>query len=737
MNKIGLLILILVGLTGGCSTNHAKRSVAEAQANSSLSLPITPENFTNPDDPNVRAWVTSQSQRTKDLLYSSPVFTQLANVGSYYPTNPSINRLDLGDREISLIFDVSSLGGRLTLSRPGQPDLTLVNSPPAGWAIGAAFQVSPNGRYLLYSISQGDQDTAEWSVYDMEKQQPLSDAPTAIRILSINWAQNSNGFYYSKWYDSQWPDPKLENPSPNLSHQVPTYYHQLGTPSSSDAKVFSSPEKRQATSWSIQENESGDRLMAIRNGTLSSDAFAETRLWIYAGEKPKNGFSGAAVSPVSWDNVRMIGNTLGRYLTTVGNEAILRSSECGDGFCLVAVSMLPPYATRVLVPASKQLVMEQPVRSGNYFVIPYHDRKQMNERLRIYSLDGKLVSEFIPSKFGQLDQGSLGIGYVHNLSKKFYFQYSDFYNLFTYSFDAENGFQQLPQTKPSALQGAKNIETHFQFVRSFDGVKVPVWTMSRNDLNAPPKFLFVYAYGGIGDNTLPFMEPEFLMALELGGMGVLVSARGGEELGAHWYLDGVQDAEMRPVKDIVWATRWAKKAYHVEQAALSGLSFGGMHTYLAYTYYSDDFDVFFPNVGLTTIPPTLNSPIIGLLLDDFGAHRDSQGDVTNYDELVKRAESWSPLAKLPELAHPKPLLSFAETYDGRGGPQQVYFIQSALLNRFGADAPYYMIEFPHGHGDDVSSDSVLELTFLAHQFHLTTIYPLIQQGPASTPAAGK
>lgn len=687
----------------GCgSSGSVRRSAATV---SSAVLPITSENFTSVDDPIVRKWAEVQNKRTSSVISNHKLDSELSNVFSYLPINFPV-RLNLGSREIYRDHR------GLILIEQDQQEMVVVDikKKPAGSVI-ADFSVSKDGRYLAYSISQMGDDIAMWSVFDLDKKQILGDASIPIRLFSLDWNHDSTGFYYSR----------SESKQGDLA-RASVMFHRLGTESKSDIKIFESPERLQATNWIIAESDDGETILSIRDAR-SNGMYSQTRMWAFAK---------SSAGADSWQTVIPIRRTLGRLVSVVGEDFILRSSECGDGFCLMSVSMKFPYKKKVIIPVFKDLVMQQPARFGNFLAVPYHDRKSLSFRLRIYTLDGKFVNEFVPSDYGQDNQGTLSVLNGHVLSKKLYFHFSSWTDQQGYLFDVDkNEFQKVPQLKPSLLRQS-SIKTRLDFVSSYDGAKVPVWTVSRGDLKSKPTFLFIYAYGGIGVNVLPFLRPDFLMALELGATVVMISNRGGEELGAHWYLDGAQDKEMRPVKDIVWATRWIKnkRSFQDVPAVISGGSFGGMHTYMTYVYYQDDFDIYLPEVPLSDVAgfvssnnPNVPSFMSNYLLDDLGAKRDADGNIIDFNSFLEETASWSPINHVQKLKLAKPMLSFAGTYDGRGGPHQVYFMQTALQNKFGDTAPVYMYEYPLGHiGLPIWEDQFI---FTAYQLKLTKRFPLV------------
>ena len=91
--------------------------------------------------------------------------------------------------------------------------------------------VSPNGKYLAFSISDGGSDWRTWKVLDIDHDQILEDLIEYSKFSYAVWEQDSSGFYYQKYNPTSVALSDL-NKSPKL------YFHKLGTKQNQDRLVY-------------------------------------------------------------------------------------------------------------------------------------------------------------------------------------------------------------------------------------------------------------------------------------------------------------------------------------------------------------------------------------------------------------------------------------------------------------------------------------------------------------------
>ena len=120
--------------------------------------------------------------------------------------------------------------------------------------------VSPNGKYLAFSISDGGSDWRTWKVLDIDHDQILEDLIEWSKFSYAVWEQDSSGFYYQKYNQTTVALSDL-NKSPKL------YFHKLGTKQTQDKLVYEDTTNPDL-SWSINVPEEGSyRFLSIGEGT--------------------------------------------------------------------------------------------------------------------------------------------------------------------------------------------------------------------------------------------------------------------------------------------------------------------------------------------------------------------------------------------------------------------------------------------------------------------------------------
>ena len=56
--------------------------------------------------------------------------------------------------------------------------------------------ISPNGKFIAYSISDGGSDWKTWKVLEVDSNQVLEDTIKWTKFSSGSWESDSSGFYY-------------------------------------------------------------------------------------------------------------------------------------------------------------------------------------------------------------------------------------------------------------------------------------------------------------------------------------------------------------------------------------------------------------------------------------------------------------------------------------------------------------------------------------------------------------
>ena len=127
------------------------------------------------------------------------------------------------------------------------------------------LSISPNGKFIAYSISDGGSDWKTWKVLDVGSSQVLENSIEWTKFSSGSWEADSSGFYYQKY-----PEPK-EVALSEINKSPKLYFHKIGTSQQEDILVYDQPDKPN-WSWNIEVSEDGKyRILYVGEGTDDSN----------------------------------------------------------------------------------------------------------------------------------------------------------------------------------------------------------------------------------------------------------------------------------------------------------------------------------------------------------------------------------------------------------------------------------------------------------------------------------
>lgn len=105
----------------------------------------------------------------------------------------------------------------------------------------STYSFSESGKYFAYALSQSGSDWVKIHVKSTELGTSDLEEPLEwVKFSSIEWTHDDKGFFYK-----QYPRPKVGSDKAgtetDANKQSTVYYHLLGTPQSSDIKIFTDP----------------------------------------------------------------------------------------------------------------------------------------------------------------------------------------------------------------------------------------------------------------------------------------------------------------------------------------------------------------------------------------------------------------------------------------------------------------------------------------------------------------
>jgi prolyl oligopeptidase len=651
------------------------------------------------DSKDVAAWVAAENRVTFDYLgrlsmrqHFEQRITQLWN----YP------KVSVPVREGGRYFFQKNSG----LER--QPPLYVRSSltaPPAlvldpnvlsadGSLSLAQWAPSPDGRLLAYGLSEGGADWQTLHVRDVDKGQDLADEVRWMRFSDISWTRDARGFFYSRYPEP----PKGKVLEAALSGQA-LYYHRIGTPQSEDRLIYARPD---LPAWFITGTvtEDGRYLLVF----LAKGADNNNRLYYADLGDPGTPKVAAPVKPlieVDEAEFAAFGN--------VGSVLYLRSDSDAPNRKVIAIDVRRPEsaAWTTIVPEAKEAI--ETVRLvGGRIVVQY--LADVQSRLSLYGLDGRAQGDIALPGTGTVAQ----VGGREDAPEIFYSFSSPLFPTTVFSYDPASK-ERTPFEAATPPIDASQYETRPLFAASGDGTRVPFFLTARKSLALDGSHpTMMYGYGGFSISTLPTYRADVPAWLELGGIWVTASMRGGAEYGEDWHKAGRLEKKQNVFDDFIAVAEYLVREKYTSPArlAIMGASNGGLLVGAVEEQRPDLFAVALPAVGVMDM----------LRYDRFTGGR---AWVTEYGSSSDAAQfrflsRYSPVQNVrPGVCYPATLVTTAD-HDDRVVPSHSFKFTAAMQAAQACRRPILIrVETQGSHGYRPTDKRIAELadewTFAAAQ----------------------
>ena len=497
------------------------------------------------------------------------------------------------------------------------------------------WKASPDGKLVVYGVSEGGADWETLHVRKVDGQKDSEEQLRWVRFTDLAWTRDSMGFFYSR-YPAPAKGKELE--AALSGHNL--YYHRVGTAQSDDRLIY---ERKDLPTWFISGSvtEDGRYLLIF----FSKGAENTNRLY-YAdlGDPQRPNITSPAKALIEQDDAEfaVFGN--------VGPLLYMRTDLDAPNRKVVAfdVKRPEPAAWKTIVPEGKEAIEEVHLIGGRIVAQYLSD---VQSRLSMFDLNGA-------------SQGALelpGIGTVAGISGRrdepeIVFGFSS--PLFPTSVFAYD-----PRTKtrttfeaPKPPVDVTQYETKQLFATSKDGTRVPFFLTARKNLpldgNNPT---MMYGYGGFSISELPTYRADVPAWLEVGGIWVTANLRGGAEFGEAWHKAGSLDRKQNVFDDFIAVAEYLIREKYTAPSKLgiTGGSNGGLLVGAVEEQRPDLFAVAMPAVGVMDM----------LRFDKFTGGRawtpeyGSSSDEKQFGTLIK----YSPLHNVkPNVCYPA---TFATTAD--------------------------------------------------------------------------
>ena len=603
------------------------------------------------DSKAVADWIAAQNAVTFRYLDALPIrdkikarITQLWD----YPkvSTPFIEAGRLFYRRNSGLQKQSPLYVRASLTAPPTPVLDPNLLWPDGSTSLAGTAPSPDGKFLAYMTSEGGADWEIVHVRDLSSSRDLNDVIKWMRFSGFAWTKDSKGFFYSRY-----PEPPAGKVLEAALSGQALYYHRVGTPQSEDRLIY---ERKDLPTWFIGGDVTEDgRYLFV---TMAQGSENKNRLYLADLGSPQQPNISAPVKPViETDDAEYapIGN--------VGPVLYLRSDLAAPNRRVIAVDLRnAERSSWKTIVAERPQAIESAMLAGGRIVAEY--LVDVRSRLLVFEMDGKAAGEITLPGAGSV----AGLSGRQDSSVMFYGFTSPLYPTTVFSYDVKTGTSQ-PFEAPQLAIDVTKYETTQMFAVSKDGTKVPFFLTARKNVSrdgSNPTML--YGYGGFSISMTPSYRPDVPAFLELGGVWVTASMRGGAEYGESWHRAGMLEKKQNVFDDFIAVAEYLVREKYTSPSklAISGGSNGGLLVGAVEEQRPDLFAVALPAVGVMDM----------LRYDRFTGGRawtteyGSSSSAQQFPFLYK----YSPVQNVkPGTCHPATLVTTAD-HDDRVVPSHSY-----------------------------------------------------------------
>jgi prolyl oligopeptidase len=525
--------------------------------------------------PEVKAWMAEQNRvgraylaslpgrdalfaRFKELFYIE-TFRAPVHKGKrwFYTRKPA-------DQEKAIVYFRESLDGA------DQVFIDPNTLSPDGSVALKGYWPSDSGRYVAYSLSRNNADSAAMYIRDLTTGKDLPEVIENARYADAQWRPDERGFFYT-WLPKDDSIPVADRPGFQEIR-----YHAIGgdpakdevlVPAQHDPTKFIGPDISFDGKWlfGVVSHGSRSRDIWVKDLTVKPSGKVATVKYPTPLEQD---FRNAGFTPlvVGADHPYDVEAWKGAFYVTTT-----------DGAARGQVFRVDPKkperaAWKVVVPERADATLHGARVIGGHLVLDwFHDVKSELEvrtlagkPVRMLALDGIGTVDFVN---GRPDEDALFYGFSSHLAPTQVFQTS-----------VKSGKTSLWRGVKVAVDAASLVVEQVWYP-SKDGTKIPMFLLHRKDWTkngANPTYL--YGYGGFNVPQLPTFNPLWVLFAEKGGVVALPNLRGGGELGEEWHRAGMLEKKQNVFDDFIAAGDWlvAEKIASHDTLAISGRSNGGL-----------------------------------------------------------------------------------------------------------------------------------------------------------------
>lgn len=597
--------------------------------------------------PDVKAWVAAQNKLTRVYLDGIAQRPEIAKRVGDLLRAKTVRRFDFEFRQRLFVMKFA----------PPANQPILVVLPPDGNVAKERVVLDPNvldkkgrttidfykasydGKRVVVSLSENGSEVGTVYVYDVATRKRLPDVIPGVNYPtaggSAEWAPDNSGFYYTRYPQEG------ERPAADRQFYQTVWFHQLGTPTSTDRYVIGRDFPRIAE-IALQGSRDGKYLLAdVRNGDGGEIAFHVRDV---AGQ---------------WTQVASF--TDGVKQMAFGEDGRLYAMTIKDALLgrIVAIPLdRPALANAIVVVPEANIVAESVTPTKTRLYVKYRDGGP--SAVRMFGLDGKRLGD-VPAE----PVSDIGIGVrltgddimmrtMSYLSPPTWFRY-----------EAARDHLVPTQLNGKPKYNLADASVVRDVAVSKDGTKIPISILYRKGMKRDGRNpVILYGYGGYGVSMQPYFSAMNRLWLDYGGVFAVANVRGGGEFGEPWHLAGNLTRKQNVFDDFDACMRYltAFKYTSADRLAIMGGSNGGLTMGAALTQHPQSMRAVVSQVGIYDPLRWETQPNGEFNTTEFGSVKDAAQFKALYD--------YSPLLNARDgVAYPAVLFTTGEN-DGRVAPYE-------------------------------------------------------------------
>jgi prolyl oligopeptidase len=538
----------------------------------------------------------------------------------------------------------------------------------------AGINFTQDGSLAAYQISEGGSDWRKVIVVKASDKSIVGDTLKNVKFSGLAWKGNQ-GFYYSS-YDKPTAGSQLAGKT--QIHKL--YYHQLGTPQSTDKLIFGGEkDPNRYIGASVTEDE---RFLVI----TAANTTTGNKLYVQDLGKP-----GSSIVTIVPDE-----KSISHVVDNVGSKLYLETNYQAPNHRLVTVDAAAPMQAnwKDLIPETKN-VLDVNTVGGHIFATYLKDATSLVEE---YDMAGKKLRTIALPGVGSAS----GFG-GKKLDKETYYTFTSYtYPPTIFKYNLATGTSTVYKKAGVQFDPSK-YESKQVFYTSKDGTRVPMIITYKKGLALNGKNpTLLYAYGGFNSSVTPSFSTSNIILLEQGGVYAVANLRGGGEYGEKWHEAGTKLQKQNVFDDFIAAAEYLKTAKYTDtdHLAIAGGSNGGLLVGATMTQRPDLCKVAFPAVGVMDMLRYNQFTAGAGWAYDYGTAQDSP-------EMFNYLYKYSPYHALKPASYPATLITTAD-HDDRVVPAHSFKFASRLQESQQGPAPVLIrIETKAGHGAGRSTAQVI------------------------------